>query len=164
MSAVAELLAELSRRGVVVRAEGERIGLKPKAALDDRLLALVQAHKGDILAVLSGRAATCSPRCYEIEPDKWIHRPWNGCKTLISARRSVAPIIPARADCGCAGTVCSRCWQCAGIHCQCLPKTACWHCEGTGRCSCAACWRRSAGEVTQCIVCRGAGAIVEFVE
>jgi hypothetical protein len=162
MSAVAEILAELSRCGVVVWADGERIGLKPKAALNDSLLARVQANKGDILAVLSGRPANCSLTCYEIEPGSWIHRPWDGCKTRI--REFAEPIIPARADCGCAGTVCSRCWLCAEVHCGCLPKGTCWHCRGAGRCGCTACWRRFAGGVTECVVCHGSGKTVKRVQ
>jgi TubC N-terminal docking domain len=84
MSAVVEILAELCRRGVVVRADGERIGLKPKAALDDNLLARIKANKGDILAALSlsGRPTACASSCYEIESGKWIHHPWDGCRTL----------------------------------------------------------------------------------
>jgi hypothetical protein len=81
-----------------------------------------QAHAHDILADLSGRPAACSPTCYEIEPGKWIHHPWDGCETPI--RGSAEPIIPACADCGCAGKVCSRCWLCAKVHCRCLPKNS----------------------------------------
>jgi hypothetical protein len=72
MSAVADILAELTSRGVVVRADGETLRLRLKAALDEGLLARVQAHKPVILAVLSGRPAACSSTCYEIEPGKWI--------------------------------------------------------------------------------------------
>lgn len=162
MSVVAAILAELCSRGVVVRADGETLRLKPKAALDDSLLARVQANKRDILATLSGRPATCALSCYEIEPGNWIHRPWDGCKTPM--RESREPIIPARADCGCAGTVCSRCWLCAEVHCRCLPKTTCWHCGGVGRCGCTACWRRFAGEVAECVVCQGSGKIAKWVQ
>ena len=91
MSAVADILAELSSRGVAVRADGETLRLKPKAALDDNLLARVQANKLDILATLSGRPATCSPTCYEIEPGKWIHHPWDGCKTPVPGREPYLP-------------------------------------------------------------------------
>jgi TubC N-terminal docking domain len=164
MSVVADILAELSSRGVAVRADGETLRLKPKAALDDDLLARVRAYKPDILAALSGRPATCASSCYEIEPGKWIHRAWDGCKTPMP--ESAEPIMPARADCGCPGSVCSRCWLCVEVHCQCPrpPKTTCWHCEGAGRCACTACWRRYAGEVAECAVCHGSGKIVERVE
>jgi hypothetical protein len=159
MSAVAEILTELSHRGVVVRADGERIGLKPKAALDDSLLARVQANKRDILAVLSGCPATCAPSCYEVEPSGRIHHPWDGCKTPMP--ESAEPIIPARADCGCPGSVCPRCWLCPE-HCQHRrhpgESAACWHCGGGRRCACSTCAleerSRPAGP---CAACRGTG-------
>ena len=115
MSAVADILAELSSRSVTVRADGETLRLRPKAALDDVLLARVQAHKLEILTVLLGRPATCSLTCYEIEPGNWIHRPWDACKSAVSSRE---PYVPSRADCGCDGRVCSRCFLCVE-HCQC---------------------------------------------
>ena len=66
MSAVA-YLADLVSRGLTVRADGETLRLKPKAALDDGLLAWVQAHKPDILAVLSGRVPRKRQDC-EVGP------------------------------------------------------------------------------------------------
>lgn len=115
MSAVAAILAELSSRGVTIRADGEALRLKPKAALDDALLARMQANKRDILAALSGRPVACALSCYEIEPGKWIHRPWDGCKTPMQSRE---PYVPSLADCGCDGLVCSRCFLCPE-HCHC---------------------------------------------
>jgi hypothetical protein len=85
MNVVADILAELSSRGVAVRADGETLRLRPKAALDDGLLAHVLANKRNILAALSGSPATCAPTCYEIEPGKWIHHPWDGCKTSVTS-------------------------------------------------------------------------------
>jgi hypothetical protein len=61
-----------------------------------------------------GRLVTCSLTCYEIEQGKWIHHPWDGCKTPVPSRE---PYIPSRADCGCAGQVCPMCWLCPE-HCQ----------------------------------------------
>jgi hypothetical protein len=29
----------------------------------------------------SGRPVTCSATCYEVEPGKVIHHPWDGCRT-----------------------------------------------------------------------------------
>ena len=159
MSAVVDILAELSHRGVAIRVDGETLRLKPKAALDDDLLARVQTHKSDILAALSGRPATCALSCYELEPDKWIHRPWDGCKTRV--RESAEPVVPLHADCGCPGSVCRRCWLCRD-HCCC--QATCWHCQGAGQCGCIACWRRFAGEVAECIVCHGSGKIVKWVQ
>lgn len=64
MSAATDILEELSRRGVTAQAEGETIKLKPKAPLDDSLLARVKAHKPEILAALSRRPVLCSPTCW----------------------------------------------------------------------------------------------------
>lgn len=105
------------------------------------------------------RPPTCALSCYEIEPGKWIHRPWDGCKTPV--RESRDPLIPTRADCSCAGTVCSRCWLCAAVHCQCQPATACWHCGRGGHCGCTACRGAFAGEVAECLACRGSGKIAQ---
>jgi len=140
MSQAAEILTELQRRGVSVTADGDALVLKPRRALDDELLVRVREHKPEILRALWARPATCAASCYEAES-----------------------IVPTRADCGCAGVVCRRCWLCAEVHCRCLPKTICWHCRGEGRCACTACWKRFAGEVVECVVCHGSGKIVKRV-
>jgi hypothetical protein len=129
MSAVAEILAELSRRGVVVRAEGETIRLKPRDSLDDHLMARVRAHKPEILAVLNGRPAGCSPTCYEIEPGKWIHHPWDGCKTCLAPKPEKRPQ---------------------------KTESVCWHCRGTGQCNCISCGRYETNAVWKagrCVPC-----------
>jgi hypothetical protein len=161
MTGAVAILSELQRRGVSVTADGDALVLKPRRAVDSELLARVREHKPEIIRALSARPATCAPSCYEIGPGRWIHHPWDGCKTPMP--ESVEPIVPARADCGCPGTVCSRCWLCAEVHCRCLPKTACWHCGGGGRCGCVACWKSSAGETAECVVCHGSGKIVERI-
>jgi hypothetical protein len=53
MSEVADILAELSSRGVAVRVDGEVLRLRPKAALDDDLQARVKDHKREIIHVLT---------------------------------------------------------------------------------------------------------------
>lgn len=129
MSAVAEILAELSRRGVAVHADGETIRLKPRASLDDRLLARVRAHKPEILAVLSGRPATCSLTCYEIEPGKWIHQPWDGCETSLTPQPEKPPQ---------------------------RTESLCWHCGGSGQCNCISCGRFetiAVWKAGQCLPC-----------
>lgn len=79
MTGAADILAELSRRGVMVRVDGENLRLKPKAALDEKLLDQIRDHKPEILRALSGRPPLCgSPDCagcYEVEPGKRIHPP-----------------------------------------------------------------------------------------
>lgn len=52
MSQAVEILAELHRRGVIVAVEGDTLCLKPRRALDDRLLARVRAAKPAILEAL----------------------------------------------------------------------------------------------------------------
>lgn len=142
---VSAILNELQRRGVNVTVEAGALVLKPRRALDSDLLARVREHKTEILAALATRPATCSPSCYEVEPGRWIHHPWDGCKTPLP--ESTEPIVPNRADCGCPSPVCRRCrlW---GEHCHCLAKGTCWHCRG-----------ESAGETGQCVVCEGTGQL-----
>ena len=110
------ILGELQRRGVTLKADGDALVLKPKRALDGELLARVREHKREIILFVSARPAACSLTCYEIEPGRWIHRPWDGCRTPIPEVRE--PIVPIHADCGCVGPVCGRCWLCDG-HCNC---------------------------------------------
>jgi hypothetical protein len=126
MSAVTEILADLSSRGVTVRADGVMLRLRPKAALDDRLLARVQAHKPDILAVLSAVPAACSPTCYEIEPGKWIHHPWDKCETCLTPDRGKLT----------------------------QSESACGHCGGTDECDCITCGRfETVWRPGRCIPC-----------
>jgi hypothetical protein len=63
MSAAAEILSELARRGVMVRAEGEILRLKPKSALDDELLVHVREQKPEIIKLLLAAAPCGSPHC-----------------------------------------------------------------------------------------------------
>jgi hypothetical protein len=139
LSSTLAILNELQRRGVSVTADGDALVLKPRRAVDGQLLARVCEHKLEIIRALTNRPAMPIPK-------------------------SAEPIIPTRADCGCPGPVCRRCWLCAEVHCRCLPKTTCWHCGGLGRCGCTACWRRFVGEVAECVMCHGSGKIVEWVE
>jgi hypothetical protein len=52
MSAEADILAELSSRGVAVRVDGETLRLRPREALDDGLLTRVKDHKLEIIHLL----------------------------------------------------------------------------------------------------------------
>jgi len=156
MTGTAAILTELQRRGISAVVEGDTLVLKPKHALDNELLARVRERKLEIIRALAMRPTTCSPTCYEIEPGRWIHHLWNGCRTPAPEFREL--IIPSRADCGCDGQACRRCWLCVE-HCRCLPKEDCWHCRGKGRCVCTACWKSHAGEIAPCVVCNGAGKL-----
>lgn len=133
MKAAVEIISELTRRGVMVRVEGESLRLMPKSALDDDLLNRVREHKPEILTVLSRRPATCARTCYEIEPGRWVHRPWEGCRTV--------PPTPAarRVD------------------------SECWHCNGSGKCRFMACRDSYNGEAGECLPCNGRGKVWTWV-
>ena len=136
MSALA-ILSELQRRGVSVRVDGYELVLKPRRKLDGELLARARKHKPEIIHVLANHPAL------------------DDCE--------MRPIVPTRADCGCDGLVCRRCWLCKE-HCRCLPKGTCWHCHGEGRCGCTACGKGSAGEPDPCVVCEGTGKLIGRVQ
>jgi hypothetical protein len=108
------ILDDLQRRGVSVVADGDALVLKPRRALDSELLARVREHKAEILRALSACPATCGVTCYEIELGRWIHHPWDGRNIPMSSRE---PYVPSRADCGCDGRVCLRCFLCP-MHCR----------------------------------------------
>ncbi len=118
---VSEILGELERRGVVVAVVGDDLSLKPRRALDDALLARVRDAKPAILEALRNRPATCSPECYEVEPDVWIHHPWKGCTTIQPEAEAPRKVV-----------------------------VTCWHCQGEKRCACMACWQAGPGECATC--------------
>jgi TubC N-terminal docking domain len=76
------ILSELQRRGVSVTSDGDALVLKPRSAVDSELLARVREHKPEIIRLISSHPRTCAPSCYEIEPGRWIHHPWEGCTTI----------------------------------------------------------------------------------
>jgi hypothetical protein len=125
MSVAVEILSELQRRGVSIRAEGDELKLKPAHGLDGTLLERVKAHKPEILAAIRKRPATCAETCYEIEPDRWIHRSWDGCTTEPTPR----PMEAAR-------------------------QTECEHCESAGQCSCPACTLQRTETSVPCLMCQ----------
>jgi hypothetical protein len=112
MTAAAEILQELSRRGVSAQVDGHAIRLKPSARLDDAFLAHLKRHKAELLTVLAARPALCSSTCYEIEPKRWVHHPWDGCKTCL------APLPHDLLE---------------------GAQVRCWHCAGSGQCDCVTC-------------------------
>jgi hypothetical protein len=52
-SRVADLLAELSRRGITLRPAGPHLGVSPRSALTPDLLARIREHKAEILTTLA---------------------------------------------------------------------------------------------------------------
>jgi hypothetical protein len=117
-----EILTELQRRGVSATVEGETLCLRPKHALDEDLLARIRETKPDILEALK-RPERCAASCYQVEPGYWIHRPWDGCKT----------IQPAQAE----RRLERKCFHCCGSGaCRCVAcgrKGSCLPCQGTGK-------------------------------
>jgi TubC N-terminal docking domain len=122
MSRANEILTELQRRGVIVAVDGNTLSLKPKSALDDRLLARVREVKPAILEALRNRPATCSLDCYELEPGVWIHRPHTGCTTIKPKANGSQHKVAA----------------------------TCWHCRGQKKCGCSACWQGGPRECVAC--------------
>jgi hypothetical protein len=134
MSAAADILGELQKRGVTVRADGDTLTLKPRRALDDGLLSRIREAKPAILEVLRNRPATCSPDCYEVDPGVWIHRPWAGCMTI----KPEATVSQQRV------------------------AVTCWHCHGEKSCACSACWQQ--GGPSECVTCKGRGQVWRWVQ
>lgn len=118
-----EILETLRTLGVTVEVIGpDRLRLKPASKIPSELLLRIREAKPEILAALSRRPATCSPTCYEVEPGKWIHHPWDGCQTFTK------PAPP------------SKRWT----------PGPCWHCRGGKTCRCIVCWQDGPGECMIC--------------
>ncbi len=115
------ILGELQRRGVSVTADGDALVLKPRRALDSDLLARVCEAKPAILETLRNRPATCAASCYEVEPGRWIHHPWDGCATPLPPQSEGRKV-----------------------------EAVCWHCAGERRCGCSTCWTGGPGECVTC--------------
>ena len=77
-----ELLEELKAIGVEVTPQGDNLAIRPASKVPPELKARLRAHKAEVLAALRARPATCAASCYEIEAGRWIHHPWDGCKTI----------------------------------------------------------------------------------
>jgi hypothetical protein len=119
------VLEELRFLGVQVVADGGNLVISPASKVPMELKERLRAAKPEILEVLRSRPATCGPTCYEIEPGRWIHHPWDGCKT---------PVSPKTANP--------------------IPQAGCKHCGGHGMCGCPACSLRRTSEPTPCSMCR----------
>ncbi len=63
-----ELLAELERRGIEMRANGDRLQFRPVAALTPDLTERLKAHKPGLLAILADDSSRVSP---EDLPPEW---------------------------------------------------------------------------------------------
>ena len=49
-----EILNELQRRGVELRAEGDRLRFRPKEAVTPDLIKILKQHKAEIIAAVAG--------------------------------------------------------------------------------------------------------------
>jgi len=137
MTEAQSLISEIVQRGVSLRVDGGDLVLKPRRALDGDLLDRIREHKTEILRVLSGHPGTCAPSCYEIEPGRWVHRPWDGCKTSVAS----PPLKVTQ-----------------------KAEQTCRHCRGEGRCSCIVCWDARTHGPGECVRCRGRGMLWSWVQ
>jgi hypothetical protein len=87
----------------------------------DRQSADRQELENRSASIPSARAATCAASCYEIEPGRWIHHPWDNCVTSM-------PLQLERRK----------------------AEAVCWHCDGERRCPCSTCWAGGPGECIAC--------------
>jgi hypothetical protein len=60
-SPAAELLAELGRRGIELRADAEHVCFRPRSALTPELVARVKAHKAQLLTLLTAGDRDTTP-------------------------------------------------------------------------------------------------------
>jgi hypothetical protein len=127
VAAAVRILETLRTLGVTVTVIGpDRLRLEPASLIPQDLVSRIREEKPAILEALRKRPATCGPTCYELEPGRWIHHPWNGCVTAASPK----PVAIAQADCR--------------------------HCDGKGECACAACNLRRTSEPAPCCSCQNA--------
>ena len=126
MDTALQILQMLQSLGVSVSVlEGDRLRFKPAERIPADLIPTLREAKRAILEILHGRPATCSPSCYEVEPGRWIHRPWDGCSTRPSPMPSPT-----------------------------VAQAECKHCDGAGECSCPACTLRRSEEPVPCLMCQ----------
>jgi hypothetical protein len=167
---VLAILEELKNIGVRVTPVGyDKIMIEPASIVSPELKERLRAHKAEVLAVLKARPATCAASCYEVEPGRWVHHPWDGCKTA----RELQPSAVQQSECHhCDGAGECSCPACTlrrteeAVPCMlCRPHTrqtwlaatrpeGCWHCAATGKCGCVSC------ENGACGVCGGSGKAI----
>jgi hypothetical protein len=75
------LLEEVNSLGVEVRSNGTNLILSPAGKVPNELKERLRKAKPELIATLRAKPATCAESCYEIEPGRWLHHPWNGCTT-----------------------------------------------------------------------------------
>jgi hypothetical protein len=121
-----QILQTLQGLGVTVSVvDGGRLRFEPGDRIPADLIPTLRQAKPALLEELRRFPASCSSSCYEIEPGRWIHHPWDGCETSVSARQST--VVP-------------------GVNCK--------HCNGAGECSCPACTLRRIEAAVPCLMCQ----------
>jgi hypothetical protein len=127
-----QILKELRDIGVEVVPRGEKLVIHPASKVPLELKERLRAEKSHVLVALKmeavsagARPTTCSPRCYEIEPGRWVHRAWDGCRTEPIPRPMEA-----------------------------APQTECKHCGAAGQCSCPACTLHRTQHPVPCLTCQ----------
>jgi hypothetical protein len=120
---VAQVILVLEARGFRLWLDGEKIKYRPTpSAAELNFLRDRKPEVREFLETRRPRPATCSSECYEIEPGKWIHRPWTGCTTI---QPEVDEPEPA-------------------------ASVQCGHCQGEGECACIACYKAGPGRCVAC--------------
>jgi hypothetical protein len=92
MTAMA-LLHEVNSLGVELHSDGTDLILRPSGKTPPELKERLKAVKAELIAILRTRPETCAPTCYEIEPCRWVHHPWNGCRTRPGRRDVTSEIV-----------------------------------------------------------------------
>lgn len=130
-----QLLEELKAIGVEVIPQGTNLPIRPASKVPVELKERLKAHKAEVLEAQNGRPGTCSPSCYQIEPRKWIHHPWQGCTTSAMPKREYRRV-----------------------------EAQCWHCSGAGACACITCAEERALSFPQeCRICHGSRKALVWV-
>jgi len=88
MSAAAELLPDLQRRGVTIEAHDDKIRVRPKGSLTPAEQAAVREHKSELLRLLSEAPADLTDGLYEIRVAWWQDTLW-----LVPTDRDAARLV-----------------------------------------------------------------------
>jgi len=124
---VLEILESLRGLGISVQVVGpDRLRLQPASRIPAELVSRIREAKPEILEAIRNRPANCAASCYEVEPGRWIHHPWDGCTNTTGAT------VEAQVE-----------------------ETTCWHCGAPpgeiGICGCSTCHDGAFGECRVCL-------------
>jgi hypothetical protein len=129
-----DLIHEANSFGVELSSDGTNLILSPGGKLPEELKELLREVKPELIAALRVRPETCEASCYEIEPGRWVHHPWNGCTTRPGKNDLTSQVV--------------------GV----MAETACQHCSGAGKCGCVTCaFGLPVGQDGDCSICSRRG-------